>query len=88
MNINGVEFEFEPALVLEPGTGAEVQIQMPSGRAHVAVRCLVTHHLIEHRCDCQVIEDGERRIIVAAPGSVTRPKLSWKIRLLRWLARG
>jgi hypothetical protein len=88
VNIGGNEFDFMPELVLPPASGCEVQVERPSGRAHVVVRCLITHHLIEHRCECQVLEDGNRRIIVAAPGSIKRPKLSWKVRLLRWLAKG
>ncbi|MCU1338812.1 MAG: hypothetical protein JWO19_4393 [Bryobacterales bacterium] len=88
MNTNGCEFEFEPALEMPNGSGCEVHIQMPSGHAHVEIRCLITHQLIEHRHDCQVIEVGEKRVIVAAPGSIERPKLSWKVRLLRWLAKG
>jgi hypothetical protein len=88
MNVGGQEFEFMPELTLPPGSGCEVQIEMPSGKAHVIIRCLVTHKLLEHRCECQVLEDGEKKIIVAAPGSIERPKLSWKIRLLRWLAKG
>jgi hypothetical protein len=88
VEVGGQQFEFEPALKLPGGSGVEVKIEMPSGRAHIEVRCMVTHALIEHRHDCQVIEVGEKRVIVAAPGSIERPKLSWKIRLLRWLAKG
>jgi hypothetical protein len=88
MNIHGQEFEFQPALHLTPGICIEVHAQMPSGRACVHVTCAITHALIEDRPDCQVIEDGEKQIIVAMPGSIKRTKLSWKIRLLRWLAKG
>lgn len=88
VNIEGQEFEFMPPLTMPPKTGCTVQVEMPGGRAHVEVRCMVTHALIEHRCECQVVEDGGKRIIVAAPESIKRPKLSWKIRLLRWLAKG
>jgi hypothetical protein len=89
MQINGKEFDFDPPVILEPASGAEVDIRMPDGRARIIVRCVVTQNVIESRLDCQVIElDGKRNIIVAAPSSIERPKLSWKIRLLRWLARG
>jgi len=63
-------------------------MELPSGHAHVTVRCHLTTQLMEQRPDCQVIEDGQRKIIVAMPGSIQRSKLSWKIRLLRWLAKG
>jgi hypothetical protein len=88
MNIDGREFDFDPPVILEAGSGAEVDIRMPDGRACIIVRCVVTHALIEARRDCQVIDIGERSIIVAAPSSIERPKLSWKIRMLRWLAKG
>lgn len=89
MQINGKEFDFDPPIWLEPASGAEVNIRMPDGRACVIIRCVVTQNVIESRRDCQVIEvDGKRNVIVAAPSSIERPKLSWKIRLLRWLAKG
>jgi hypothetical protein len=87
--IEGHEFDFDPPILLQPQSDAEVDVRLPDGRARVMVRCAVTRALIESRLDCQVIElDDNRGVIVAAPSSIERPKLSWKIRLLRWLAKG
>lgn len=88
ITIDGQNYDFIPPLIREAGTAVEVNIRMPDGRAMVCQRCLVTGRVIEYRPECQVVEDGDRRVVVAAPESIERPKLSWKIRLLRWLAKG
>jgi hypothetical protein len=86
--LDGQSFSFEPQLDLPPKSSAEVSIGWPDGRASVEIRCLITHALIEIRPECQVlrIESG-KNVIVAAPGSIQRPKLSWRLRFVRWMAK-
>lgn len=83
-----VEFEYQPNLKLPALCEVEVQVHMPDGRACVTVRDAITKYVIESRPECQVIEAGERHIVVALPGTIKTRKLPWKVRLLRWLAKG
>lgn len=83
-----VDFDFEPPIVIQPGCAMKLDLNPETGRANIEVRCMITTQLIESRCDCQLLNIDGRQVLVAAPGSIRRPKLSWKVRLLRWLAKG
>lgn len=88
--VDGMPFnlEFVPPLSLPPKAEAEVHLELPSGHGWIRVRCIVTDCVLETRPDCQLI-DGPvpfAKVFVAAPESITRPRLSWRMQLLRWLA--
>jgi hypothetical protein len=78
------DFAFEPPLTIPGRCELQVEIHLPDGKARVRVLDSVSKFVIEDRPDCQVVEET----IVAMPGSIEKRKLPWKVRLLRWLARG
>jgi len=81
------EIRCEPPLNIPAKARSMVEFQIPQGRASVEVRCSITNALIESRPDCEVIQiSPDEFVIVAAPGSVQKPKLTRLVRLRRWLA--
>lgn len=85
------EIEFVPPLDVPAKANAEVHLEWPSGHGWIRVHCMVSGCLIEERPDCQLIDRIEGvpilKSFVAAPESIRRPKLRWRVQLLRWLAK-
>ena len=82
--------QFMPPLCVPPKASVDVQVEWNSGHGSVVILCLITHAFMEIRPECQLIDGDEPRvkILVAAPESIQHPTLSWKIRLMRWFAKG
>lgn len=78
------QFNFEPPLTIPAKSTAEISMDWNTGRVRVVIFDTASGFVVENRPDCQVVE----QTIVAMPGSIERHKLPWKVRLLRWLARG
>jgi hypothetical protein len=84
---NPADVEFMPPIRMAPGLSCELHVNEEDGRARMRIIAF-TGHIIEMRPECQWIEEGEKKIVIAAPGSIERPRLGLKLRFLLWLARG
>jgi hypothetical protein len=84
-----MDITFDPPLDLPPKSAASVEIDPTNGRARVTIRSMESGVVLELRPECQLIQlDPQHGVIVAAPESIEHPRLSWKLRLLYWLAKG